>query len=300
MPAPDARSSFEETGTPLAAALMSPCALRARRFRGHGARSVSAFTLIELLVVLGIVFVLVALLLPTIGAALARGRRVQCANNLRQLALANSSYADDTGFYVAAAEDVHDANLHRWHGARQSATQPFDGRLGPLVSYLGGADRTMRDCAEFRSFKRHQPAANTFESSCGGYGYNDRGVGSQAYRSGYGAVASARGMPPDAIAAPVQTVMFTDTAFPQPYGPRPQYLIEYSFAESYRFVTGTPPIEGGTATPSIHFRHRGVANVAWCDGHVSTERLEIEGSPAFAAYRIGWFGPRDNSLFDPY
>lgn len=57
----------------------------------HRIRS-SGFTLVELLVVIAIIAILVALLLPAINAAREAARRIQCTNNIRNLAFAILNY----------------------------------------------------------------------------------------------------------------------------------------------------------------------------------------------------------------
>lgn len=265
-------------------------------------RSKVAFTLVELLVVIAVMAVLMGVLMPVLSAARGQAKSLVCRSNLRQLVIAALSYAgENDGFMVPAASDMwNDSGTHRWHGTRSDLNEPFDFSGSPLRGYL--AEAQVKSCPNHVAFLSGDQWNANFEQGGGGYGYNMTYLGSRLWDPKFLAGMNQRyerSTSLNEVKQPSMTLMFSDAAMSMDG----ENLVEYSFSEPPFFCWQGTVFAEDLMSPSIHFRHQGLASVGWSDGHVDMRpSARHPGKNVYGVQsshlNLGWFDPLDNSWFD--
>lgn len=212
---------------------------------------ISAFTLVELLVVIAIIAILTALLLPALAGAKASARSAACKSNLRQLGIALISFAHDNEHYPA---DVHwDTSISPF------TTYGWPASLLPYVSSNTALFRCPATGPEFDWPTNRSPKGYPFPfnidtgTSRFSYGYNHWAV---ANVSGYG-LGGAPGseVPESRVLKPADMIAIGDSD-------------GNGVADGDITFHRVPTPSGPQASFPPGNRHKGGANIVFCDGHV--------------------------------
>lgn len=203
-----------------------------------------AFTLIELLVTVTIVGVLSALMLSIAGKMRAVGDKAKCANSLRQLGAATQLYlAENAQTFFAYSKNTADGKL--WYfglersGGGAEGSRELDKTKAPLYPYLqqvGGVEVCPAFPYESALWKPK------FKGASYGYGFNLLLSEKRALT----------------VARPAQTIVFGDCAQVNSFQP-PASAKRPMIEEFYMFENWSQ---------TAHFRHLGLAQMLFLDGHV--------------------------------
>jgi len=230
-----------------------------------------AFTLMELLVVIAIIGILAALLLAAISEAKGRALRIQCANNIRQLGSALQGFVQD----------------HRVYPLLQSTNKPYGDHLDHefwmrdlQYGYLASS-KTVG--FEFQGVWRC-PAGVWVTGAPFSYGYNGYGLisqkallqptgtvslglgGHRSYRNIASGISLAEPAVNEAEVVSPSQMMAIGDGF---------YGANDNIGDCDQLGRVILSYVDTASTKRSYARHRGRANVVFCDGHVESANLRF-------------------------
>jgi len=284
-----------------------------------------AFTLIEVLVVAAIIAMLVAILTPSLAVARQSSRAVVCASNIRQIGMGWHMYAQqwhDSAVAGRFPKITGSTNLY-WVGNGWKYRARWYAMLGAQVRLFAfskpSPDPALDNTQPVDGDVFLDPEARAYNNSRNyPYGYNFQFLGNSRKRLSGGAtdwinwpVKTGR------IKSPARTVMAADclgtaasTPLEQrlPYDPSgtaantdPARIVNHGWALDPPRLTATGDFcdDGlrGKARSAPDERHRGKANVIFCDNHVERLRARQLGYVINTDGTVPLTGAGTNLLF---
>lgn len=221
------------------------------------------FTLIELLVVIAIIAILASMLMPALGKARDKAKGISCVSNFKQIATGLALYTSDNDGVFVPYKDVtagHGASDTKYWFGTQNGDGSYNLTNNPWFGkYVG-------NCAQVFSCPSLKHKSGPAEASDTGYGYNGCWLG------GYTKVDDVYYSPKvSMVKRASHTLAFGDSAV---------FLMGSMGYSAMLWPNERPNGSGGYN--SFHFRHTEMANAAWVDGHVSSERaVEVDATNSF-------------------
>jgi prepilin-type processing-associated H-X9-DG protein/prepilin-type N-terminal cleavage/methylation domain-containing protein len=218
--------------------------------------AVRAFTLVELLVVIGIIAMLIGILLPALGRARETSKRVVCLSNLRQMAVAAQTYANNyKGHYPFAIWRTYlgtTTYTYCWDFTTVSAPGVPD-RVVIGLLWDGSGNQKIQQCPSFDG------SANWEADPYTGYNYNTSYIGHGQGEDYLG----------DDIPVPAKASQIHNSSKVALFGDG-QYI-----SGANKFMRAPFPNPGdadfsGRYAGTQGFRHQKMTNVAFCDGHAES------------------------------
>jgi prepilin-type processing-associated H-X9-DG protein/prepilin-type N-terminal cleavage/methylation domain-containing protein len=259
-----------------------------------------AFTLVELLVVIGIIGVLIGILLPVVGKVRQQATAAQCASNMRQIATGWLMYASANNgtsppnrppFLPPPATNVYSVGNGEYYRPRWFALMGVATGMHPFANPSARRDDTDSSLIDNPVFLC--PAEPDWRNNRNNpFGYNYQFLGNMRNKASGGyvnfPVKSAR-------IKSAQTVLAADcmgTAAGKPKAARTAYrsngakdpfaLGDHSWVLDPPRLTDTSDYADQLLRAPEHRsapdpRHKGKANVSFCDGHVEAMTLKDMG-----------------------